>query len=73
MKQPKHADPTEPKKIAITPEQCQEIIDLLSAISELEMLSEHTDDQPSSILKILGEKATPLAEDLFQLKRQAEE
>jgi hypothetical protein len=72
MKQPK-TQTKETTGITITTEQCSELFDVCNMISELSILSEHADDQPWTILKMISDKAGPLADDLFELKRKSEQ
>ena len=61
------------RKLTLTADQCNALLDVLNAICELETLSENADDQPWTILKFLSEKAGPLADDLCELRRQSKE
>ena len=71
MKQPK-LQTEETTGIVITTEQCSELLDVLNMICELQILSDNADDQPWTILKMISDKAGPLADDLFQLKAKNE-
>ncbi len=62
----KSAEQTIQKGIKLSFDQGQEILDVLNMVLELQILSENADDQPWTILKMMADKAAPLAEDLHQ-------
>ncbi len=53
-----------PETVTLTADQYERMEDIISAISELSALSEGTDDQPSTILKLIANKALDLSEEV---------